>query len=352
MSETSGSTANAVALGGIAVLLAGSYVWYAVVTHSIAPRTALESGLAMAGPAGIVYVALKAFSRGQYGGRVVLSRCLLGLGGAGTVGAVYLASQALQGVSISRPIVVLQIAAGVGAVGGLLIGIRESRLRRRLDRFETQEETFVFLNNTLRHHVLNSTQIIQGRATAIDDTAAALIEDHCERIAGIVQNVGVLSEVLAEGVDASVVNLSAVVASEVRVAREQYPDAEIQADLAPGVRVEADQFLGLVCENLLDNAIEHNDQKSPSVEVEVDTRGETALLRIADDGPGIEDPAAAFERGTRGDSGVGLYLARTLVEGYGGDIAITDNDPEGTVVTVELPAAGSGEPKDSFEAGR
>lgn len=344
--------ANAVALGGIAVLLAGSYLWYATARSSIAPGTALEGALAMVGPVGIGYVAFRAASGGQYGARIVLSRCLLGLGGAGAVAAVYLASQSVQGVSVPRPLVFLQIAASTGAVGGLLVGVRASERRRRLDRLETHEETFVFLNNTLRHHVLNSTQVIQGRANALEETAAASIVDHCERIADIVQNVGVLSEVLAEQVDTGVVNLSAVVASEIRVARDQYPDAEVDADLAPGVRVEADQFLGLVCENLLDNAIEHNDQHPPRVEVEVDTRGDTALLRVADDGPGIEDPAAAFDRGTRGDRGVGLYLVRTLVEQYGGEVAVTDNDPEGTVVAVELPSVGSGEPKDSFGAGR
>ncbi len=48
-----------------------------------------------------------------------------------------------------------------------------------------------------------------------------------------------------------------------------------------------------------------------------------------------------FERGVKGEhsagSGLGLHLVRTFVRWYGGSIEVEDNDPEGTVVTIELP---------------
>lgn len=35
--------------------------------------------------------------------------------------------------------------------------------------------------------------------------------------------------------------------------------------------------------------------------------------------------------------GLGLYLASALVDRYGGEIAVADNEPRGTVFTVRLP---------------
>jgi sensor histidine kinase regulating citrate/malate metabolism len=36
---------------------------------------------------------------------------------------------------------------------------------------------------------------------------------------------------------------------------------------------------------------------------------------------------------------MGLYLVETLVTGYGGEVWVEDNDPEGSVFVVELPTA-------------
>jgi signal transduction histidine kinase len=65
-------------------------------------------------------------------------------------------------------------------------------------------------------------------------------------------------------------------------------------------------------------------------------------LRIADNGPGVpaERREAVFQRNTKGlesdGTGLGLYLVRTLVEAFDGDIRIEENDPKGAVFVVEL----------------
>ncbi|MFB6218294.1 MAG: sensor histidine kinase [Halobacteriaceae archaeon] len=342
MVDETRSHASALALAGVAALLAGSYLWFAVLTRPFGLTTVPEGGLALVGPASIAYAAHRLVSDDQWqaGSWTVLKRCLAGVVGAAGVAAAYIASQTVQGVAVSRGFAVVHIAATVGAVGGLVVGFREAEMRQHVDRLESHEETFVFLNNTLRHHVLNSVQVVQGHADAIEDgTVADSIADHCERITDLVQNVGVLAQVLTRDIDTQPVNLSAVVATEVRVCRERWPGADIEADIPSGVRVEADRFLGPVCENLLDNALHHNDKQTPQVEVAAERDGDRVRLRVADNGPGIDDPEAALSRGVHGDEGVGLYLVRTLVEQYGGEVAVADNEPEGTVFTVTLPAA-------------
>ena len=76
--------------------------------------------------------------------------------------------------------------------------------------------------------------------------------------------------------------------------------------------------------NLLDDAVFHNDEAKVRIDVDVTADAETAVVRIADNGPGIPDSRKreVFGRGEKGlespGSGLGLYLVDNLAETYGG----------------------------------
>jgi signal transduction histidine kinase len=110
--------------------------------------------------------------------------------------------------------------------------------------------------------------------------------------------------------------------------------------------------LGRVLRNLLDNAIRHAPEGS-SVEVVV-ARGDRPTVRVVDQGPGFsaEFEPHAFEVFARADAsrtrstggaGLGLAIARGLVESHGGRIWIERVDggsaASGGRVAFELPAA-------------
>jgi signal transduction histidine kinase len=69
------------------------------------------------------------------------------------------------------------------------------------------------------------------------------------------------------------------------------------------------------------------------------------VIDVADRGPGIPQHLRKdlFERGNPGDAqrsgglGVGLFLARTVVEAHGGHIGLQSSPSEGTTVTIVLP---------------
>ena len=111
---------------------------------------------------------------------------------------------------------------------------------------------------------------------------------------------------------------------------------------AYGLTLLADDMLESVFRNLLHNAIVHNDKELPEVTVSVILEEETVRVRVADNGPGIpeRDKERIFDEGKTGldsqGTRLGLYLVETLVERYGGDIELVDNDPEGSVFIVEL----------------
>ena len=105
--------------------------------------------------------------------------------------------------------------------------------------------------------------------------------------------------------------------------------------------------LGRAIRNLLDNAIRHA-PASTTVRVEVSNGGPQATLRVIDEGGGFspEFVATAFERFAKGDAargrdsggaGLGLAIARGVVEAHGGNIWIEPG--HGGEVALRLPVS-------------
>jgi signal transduction histidine kinase len=122
-------------------------------------------------------------------------------------------------------------------------------------------------------------------------------------------------------------------------------DVEIQPDM-PEVRLDPDAFRQALA-NVVDNAIKYSpDRKLIRVEAKV-WDGELRTS-VADHGIGIapEDMPRIFEkfyRVTRGEgsssrgTGLGLTLARHLVEAHGGRVAVESTQGEGSTVTLIIP---------------
>jgi signal transduction histidine kinase len=97
-----------------------------------------------------------------------------------------------------------------------------------------------------------------------------------------------------------------------------------------------------VFRNLLVNAVQHNDKPDPVVEVAATADDETVRVSVADNGPGIapEQRERLFGEGQKGlesgGTGMGLYLSREIVHGYGGEIRVGDGELGGAVFSVEL----------------
>jgi CheY-like chemotaxis protein/anti-sigma regulatory factor (Ser/Thr protein kinase) len=145
--------------------------------------------------------------------------------------------------------------------------------------------------------------------------------------------------------------LAAIMASAVETARpllDQRRQA-LTVDLPrPSVRLQGDSVrLAQVFANLLNNAAKYS-EPGRSIAVTAEVKDGRAIVRIADQGAGIapEALAAIFEMFTQVEPssaaqsglGVGLALARRLVELHGGTIvAESPGKGHGSVFTVALP---------------
>jgi len=115
---------------------------------------------------------------------------------------------------------------------------------------------------------------------------------------------------------------------------------------AEAVWVDADRArLEQIVANLLDNALKFT-PAGKRISASVRAEGEAAVLRIADEGIGIEPAERArlfqlFVQGKHGvgGMGVGLALVKRLVELHGGEVSATsEGEGRGAAFTVRLPA--------------
>jgi PAS domain S-box-containing protein len=133
------------------------------------------------------------------------------------------------------------------------------------------------------------------------------------------------------------------------------PDRDITIDYVPahGFYLVANPLLKDIIVNLLDNAVKHcSDPVRINVNASrVDQNGNSFYQVIVEDnGRGVPDDKKAdiFNRLKRGQTkargtGLGLYIVKTLVEGFGGSVSIADRVPgdhtKGARFVVMLPAA-------------
>jgi len=97
--------------------------------------------------------------------------------------------------------------------------------------------------------------------------------------------------------------------------------------------------------NLIDNALRYAG-KGAEVTVRARQAGDTAVVEVDDDGPGIpsSDHERVFERFVRGTHdgngcGLGLAIVREIVQQHRGEVALFNVLPNGLRVRVSLPLA-------------
>ena len=92
--------------------------------------------------------------------------------------------------------------------------------------------------------------------------------------------------------------------------------------------------------NLVENGLRHGSRVAVDVR-ELDGR---VVVDVADDGPGVDPAVDVFARGVSGagSSGLGLWVARTIVEAHGGTLELAGEPGPGAVFRLSLPRASAG----------
>lgn len=242
----------------------------------------------------------------------------------------------------------------------LRYAIERQRQQRQVEEqnelLQRRNAELALLNQIVRHDIRNDVAVILAWGDTLEDHIDDAGEEYLDRmvtagghITNITETLGDFLQVLQSNADPELrpIELEPLLRNEVEKARSAHEDASITmtANLDNSQTVAATELLSSVFRNLLNNAVSHNDKAEPEIRVTAEGDQDQVTVRIADNGPGIPDGQKdeIFGRGEMGlesaGSGIGLYLVDTLVDMYGGDVIISDNEPTGSVFTVMLDKA-------------
>jgi len=231
---------------------------------------------------------------------------------------------------------------------------------------------------TVSHELRTPLAAIYGSALTLnredielqDDLRTRLLNvivEESTRLATIVNDLLLASQLDAGRLDVHIESCDPHALSEsvVAAARTHLPDGvrlllDEPADGVPPVAADEAQ-LRQVLDNLLDNAIKYS-PAGGDVRLAVGAANGAVRFSVADSGLGIPptEQDRIFDKfyrldpdmtGGVGGTGLGLYIARELVRRVGGRIWVEPNHGEGSIFTVEIPAAASPSQKRREKAG-
>lgn len=208
-----------------------------------------------------------------------------------------------------------------------------------------QQQRLEVLNRVLRHNIRTETNVISGYAGLLtdehDSKEARVIQRRANRLEQIGEKGREILELFETGAGGGPLSVEEILDGCIGDLGETHSHVEFEVD-APDEDVYVPDVLEVVCENLVENAAEHNVNDEPRVCVDVETNGEQVRVAVADNGPGIDEyEQEVLERGTETPlehgSGLGLWIVKWGTELAGGTVEFAENDPTGTIVTVEVP---------------
>lgn len=201
-------------------------------------------------------------------------------------------------------------------------------------------------------------EAVEDGVRNLDQDTFAVLRDSTQRLRRLAEDIAAVSRAEEGRLDIhpGPVDPAALAVAAVEAASDRYS--------AKGVRLEtrmrahepvlADpDRIGQVLTNLLDNALRHT-PPGGAVTLTCDQVDRWVQYTVTDTGEGIANDhlGHVFDRFYRvdtardrrhGGSGIGLSIAKALVEAHGGGISVASPGPgEGSVFTVRLPRAGHG----------
>jgi heavy metal sensor kinase len=193
----------------------------------------------------------------------------------------------------------------------------------------------------------------QERATVEYQESLALIKDEAERLSRIVEDLFMLARqpVDAPSMMREMVRLDEVVSDCARAAQvlatQKGLRLRIDASLREITLHGDDEMLKRMLLNLLDNAVKYT-PAGGEITIALGSQDGDARIVVSDTGIGIPaaDQPRIFDRFYRvdkarsralGGAGLGLSIARWIVEGHGGSLSVESAPGRGSSFKVELP---------------
>ncbi len=261
-----------------------------------------------------------------------------------------------DGLSLSVGITYAPLLGADGRLLNIIANVRDITNFR-----QAQEMQNVFIS-TVSHELKTPVALIKGYAGTLrrDDAAwdpqvirdgLEVIEDEADRLTELIENLLAASKLKAEQMkleleDVRLDQLAAEVLERFRTQTDKHQFAlSFPVDFPP---VQGDRArLRQVLDNLVSNAIKYSPDGG-LIEIGGTTDEEMVSVYVRDQGVGIpeHEQERIFERFYRVDdslrrrtkgTGLGLYLAKTIIEAHGGRIRVRSKPGQGAMFYFTLP---------------
>jgi PAS domain S-box-containing protein len=232
---------------------------------------------------------------------------------------------------------------------------------RDITRFRESEELKSTFISIISHELKTPVALIKGYVStlrredvswerAIVDDSLQVIEEEADHLTEMIDNLLDASRLQAGALSLNIsdVNLDVLIHRIVERLQTQTNVHPIVVDL-PGnfpVILGDDQRLGQVLSNLIGNAIKYSPQGG-DIHISGSVHPRQVVICVSDKGPGIapDDLPHVFDRFYRAKdasrttkgAGLGLYLARAVVEAHGGRIWVDPAPESGARICFSLP---------------
>jgi two-component system, OmpR family, sensor histidine kinase BaeS len=242
-----------------------------------------------------------------------------------------------------------------------------SAFNQMASRLQTVDATRRRLFSDLAHEIRTPVSVLEAYIEALEDgvrtldaTTAAMLRDQTRRLVRFSADLAALAQAedSSHSMEPTLVNVHHVVDKVVSASAERYTAKGVELQIHSSERrplVMGDsQRLEQVLANLLDNALRHT-HFGGSVEVSTAFESDHIEISVVDTGEGItaEHVPHVFERFYRADAardrdhggaGIGLAIAKALIQAHGGTItAHSAGRDQGCTFVVKLPKASSRE---------
>ncbi|MDR5657711.1 PAS domain S-box protein [Halodesulfurarchaeum sp. HSR-GB] len=227
---------------------------------------------------------------------------------------------------------------------GAVIDITEKKNQE--EALKRQTNLSIVLNRVLRHNLRNDISVVRGytqmMAEKLDDTnygekALKTIDSLIE----LSEKARVLDQLISSDANPEPADIPALVEEIATQMRQENSAATISVETPDeGVTAEVLPSFKRAIEEVVENAIKHSGD-NPRVDITIEANPDDIQIRIADNGPGIEEQdASVFRSGSETPllhgSGLGLWLTNWIVTSQGGLIDATATE-EGTTLSVLVP---------------
>lgn len=241
--------------------------------------------------------------------------------------------------SIFVEISVSPIKDNTGNSNGYVVVIHSIDERKKIESKQVEIKNFLqIINRILRHDILNHLSVIQmATDISIERKEFTFLEDSKKSIQSSVKLISDMKNMeiaFSEGGNLKLYPSRAIV-------EDVASNYSIQFEISGDGEILADEAFFSVIDNIVRNAINHG--KAKKMDITITPKEDYCEFCFKDYGVGVDNSVIEklfeedFKYGSTGNTGLGLYIVKKVIERYGGEVWVESEKGKGTTFKFTIP---------------